>query len=130
MRVSSSEEGSLATVAREWTRIGVTGFGGPPAPIPLLRKLVVDREGWMDHHEFEDANAACSLLPGPSSTQLAIFCAYRVAGWPASSAYDISCTSSWLRTVMPCCANITALNLMLKPSLRMPADSMIGRKAA
>src|SRR6201995_6032348 len=75
---------SLSIVAREWTRIGVTGFGGPPAHIALLRKLVVDREGWMDHHEFEDANAACSLLPGPSSTQLAIFCAYRVAGWPGA----------------------------------------------
>ncbi|HTR75533.1 MAG TPA: chromate efflux transporter [Solirubrobacterales bacterium] len=75
---------SLETVAREWTRIGVTGFGGPPAHISLLRKLVVDREGWMDHHAFEDANAACSLLPGPSSTQLAIFCAYRVAGWPGA----------------------------------------------
>ncbi len=71
-------------MAREWTRIGVTGFGGPPAHIALLRKLVVDREGWMDHHAFEDANAACSLLPGPSSTQLAIFCAYRVAGWPGA----------------------------------------------
>jgi chromate transporter len=77
-------EAPLADVAREWTRIGVTGFGGPPAHIALLRKLVVDREGWMDHHEFEDANAACSLLPGPSSTQLAIFCAYRVAGWPGA----------------------------------------------
>jgi chromate transporter len=79
-----SGEAPLAIVAREWTRIGVTGFGGPPAHIALLRKLVVDREGWMDHHEFEDANAACSLLPGPSSTQLAIFCAYRVAGWPGA----------------------------------------------
>jgi chromate transporter len=75
---------SLETVAREWTRIGVTGFGGPPAHIALLRKLVVDREGWMDHHAFEDANAACSMLPGPASTQLAIFCAYRVAGWPGA----------------------------------------------
>src|ERR1700753_4384907 len=74
----------LGTVARGWTRIGVTGFGGPPAHIALLRKLAVDREGWMDHDEFEDANAACSLLPGPSSTQLAIFCAYRVAGWPGA----------------------------------------------
>ena len=75
---------SLETVAREWTRIGVTGFGGPPAHIALLRKLVVDREGWMDHVAFEDANAACSMLPGPASTQLAIFCAYRVAGWPGA----------------------------------------------
>ncbi len=71
---------SLRTVARAWTRIGVTGFGGPPAHIALLRQLVVDREGWMDAASFQDANAACGLLPGPASTQLAIFCAYRVAG--------------------------------------------------
>ncbi len=74
----------LATVAREWTRIGITGFGGPPAHIALLRRLVVDRYGWMDAREFEDANAACGLLPGPASTQLAIFCAYRVAGAPGA----------------------------------------------
>ena len=72
--------GSLATVAREWTRIGITGFGGPPAHIALLRELVVSRRSWMDAREFEDANAACGLLPGPASTQLAIFCAYRVGG--------------------------------------------------
>ena len=71
---------SLATVAREWTRIGITGFGGPPAHIALLRRLVVTRMRWMDAREFEDANAACGLLPGPGSTQLSIFCAYRVAG--------------------------------------------------
>ena len=71
---------SLGVVAREWTRIGVTGFGGPPAHIALLRRLVVERMGWMDARSFEDAIAACNLLPGPASTQLAIFCAYRVAG--------------------------------------------------
>ena len=36
---------TLGTVAREWTRIGLTGFGGPPAHIALLRRLVVDRRG-------------------------------------------------------------------------------------
>jgi chromate transporter len=71
---------SLGTVAREWTRIGVTGFGGPPAHIALLRQLMVERKGWMGAREFQDANAACGLLPGPASTQLSIFCAYRVAG--------------------------------------------------
>jgi chromate transporter len=30
--------------------------------------------------EFEDAVAACNLLPGPASTQLAIFCAWRLRG--------------------------------------------------
>jgi chromate transporter len=41
---------------------------------------MVDRMGWMDSEEFQDANAACGLLPGPASTQMSIFCAYRVAG--------------------------------------------------
>ena len=71
---------SLATVAREWTRIGVTGFGGPPVHVALLRELVVVRRQWIDATAFEDANAACGLLPGPASTQLAILLAYRLAG--------------------------------------------------
>jgi chromate transporter len=79
-RTQPASSASLGEVAREWTRIGVTGFGGPPAHIALLRSLVVDRKRWMDAREFEDANAACGLLPGPASTQMAIFCAYRVRG--------------------------------------------------
>jgi chromate transporter len=70
----------LATVLREWGRIGVTGFGGPPTHIALLRRLCVAQRGWLDASEFEDAIATCNLLPGPASTQLAIFCAWRVRG--------------------------------------------------
>jgi chromate transporter len=73
-------QAGLGTVLREWGRIGCVGFGGPPAHIALLRKLCVDREHWLDAAEFEDAISACNLLPGPASTQLAIFCAWRVRG--------------------------------------------------
>ncbi len=70
----------IRIVLREWGRIGVLGFGGPPAHIALLRDLAVERRGWLGKREFEDANAACALLPGPASTQMAIYCAQRVAG--------------------------------------------------
>ena len=70
----------LRTVLREWGRIGCIGFGGPPTHIKLLRELCVERRKWLDPQEFEDAIAACNLLPGPASTQLAIFCAWRVRG--------------------------------------------------
>jgi chromate transporter len=70
----------LPTVLKEWGRIGCIGFGGPPAHIALLRRLCVDDRRWLDAREFEDAIAACNLLPGPASTQLAIFCAWRVRG--------------------------------------------------
>jgi chromate transporter len=75
----------LRTVASEWTRIGVTGFGGPPTHIALLHQLVVSERSWISDREFEDAVAACNLLPGPASTQLAIFCARRVAGPPGAA---------------------------------------------
>ena len=70
----------LTTVLREWGRIGCVGFGGPPAHIRLLRQLVVERRRWLDAREFEDAIAVCNLMPGPASTQLAIFCAWRLRG--------------------------------------------------
>ena len=34
----------------------------------------------MSAHEFEDAISSTNLLPGPASTQLAIFCAWRLRG--------------------------------------------------
>jgi len=70
----------LATIARDWARIGCIGFGGPPSHIALLRKLCVDQQGWLTPTDFEDGIAATNLLPGPASTQLAIFCAWRLRG--------------------------------------------------
>ncbi|MGZ4344691.1 MAG: chromate efflux transporter [Solirubrobacteraceae bacterium] len=81
MTAEPADRVGLETVAREWTRIGLTGFGGPPAHIALLRRLVVERK-WIEPRELEEAIGACNLLPGPASTQLALFCAQRVAGTP------------------------------------------------
>ncbi|MDT0344207.1 chromate efflux transporter [Streptomyces litchfieldiae] len=75
---------SLSTIAREWGRIGVLGFGGPPAHIALLRELCVERRGWVEARDFEDGIAATNLLPGPASTQLAILNAWWLRGaWGA-----------------------------------------------
>ncbi len=79
-QVDASPSVPLALIAREWGRIGITGFGGPPAHIALLRRLCVQRNSWLTEAEFEDGIAATSLLPGPASTQLAIFCGWRLAG--------------------------------------------------
>ena len=70
----------LATIAGQWARMGITGFGGPPAHIVLLRALCVDNRKWLSASEFEDGIAATTLLPGPASTQLAIFCAWKLRG--------------------------------------------------
>ncbi|HSD81071.1 MAG TPA: chromate transporter, partial [Solirubrobacteraceae bacterium] len=70
----------LPEIAREWGRIGCVGFGGPPAHVALLRELCVDRRGWLGAEDFEHGVAATNLLPGPASTQLAIYCAWRLRG--------------------------------------------------
>jgi chromate transporter len=74
----------LGTIAREWGRIGCIGFGGPPTHIVLLRQLCVQRQGLISAAEFEDGIAATNLLPGPASTQLAIFTAWRLRGLPGA----------------------------------------------
>ena len=76
----SSAPISLSTVLREWGRIGCIGFGGPPTHIALLRDVCVRRRRWLSEQDFEDAIAVCNLLPGPASTQLAIYCAWRLRG--------------------------------------------------
>jgi chromate transporter len=75
---------STGRILRTWGRLGLLGFGGPPAHVALLRELCVERHRWLEPKEFEDANAATQLLPGPASTQLAIYCAWR-AGGPAGA---------------------------------------------
>ena len=76
----NSYEASLRDVAVNWLRIGITGFGGPPTHIRLLRELCVTQKNWIDAEHFEDAVATYNLLPGPASTQLAIYSAWKVRG--------------------------------------------------
>ena len=76
----AAERVPLSVIARPWGRLGCIGFGGPPAHIALLRKLVVDDRKWLPEQEFEDGVAAVNLLPGPASTQLTIYCAWRLRG--------------------------------------------------
>jgi chromate transporter len=78
--VSDRETVPFSTIAAQWGRIGVIGFGGPPTHILLLRRLCVEDRGWLSPSEFEDGIAATNLLPGPASTQLAIYCAWRLRG--------------------------------------------------
>lgn len=82
--LTGRSEPGLVVIAREWTRVGCIGFGGPPAHIALLRELCVERHGWLSAEEFGDAIATTNLLPGPGSTQLAIFCAWRLGGTPGA----------------------------------------------
>ncbi|MBS2038873.1 chromate efflux transporter [bacterium] len=52
--------------------LGLTSFGGPVAHLAYFRKELVERRGWLTDEEYADTVALCQLLPGPSSSQVAV----------------------------------------------------------
>jgi chromate transporter len=62
-------------------RLGFTAFGGPAAHIAMMEEEVVRRRGWLTREQFLDLLGATNLIPGPNSTEMAIFIGYRRAGW-------------------------------------------------
>jgi chromate transporter len=70
------------TVALVLLKVGLIAFGGPVTHVAFMRRELVERRGWLDEKTFLRMFAACNLIPGPSSTELAIFIGYRLSGWP------------------------------------------------
>jgi len=62
-------------------KIGVTAFGGPPAHMAMMEEECVNRRGWISRERFLDFLGAVNLLPGPNSTEMAIYLGYVRAGW-------------------------------------------------
>jgi chromate transporter len=62
-------------------RLGFTAFGGPAAHIAMMEDEVVRRRNWLSREQFVDLLGAANLIPGPSSTELAIYLGYRRAGF-------------------------------------------------
>ena len=63
-----------------WGRVGLVGFGGGPAMIPLMQAECVETNGWVTEEQFLDALAASSALPGPIAAKMSIFVGLEVAG--------------------------------------------------
>lgn len=62
-------------------RIGMLGYGGGPASIPLVHKEVVEKNKWLTDDDFSDILAMANTLPGPINTKMAGYIGYRVAGY-------------------------------------------------
>jgi len=72
---------SLAELALVFLKLGTTAFGGPAAHIAMMEEEFVRKRQWITKAEFLDRLAAASLIPGPSSTEVAIFIGQAKRGW-------------------------------------------------
>ena len=78
---SDIERGSLTELALFFLRLGTTAFGGPAAHIAIMEDELVRRRKWLSREKFLDLLGASNLIPGPSSSELAIHIGYLRAGW-------------------------------------------------
>jgi chromate transport protein ChrA len=86
-------------------KLGTIAFGGPAVHVAMLREETVRRRRWLADAEFLDLFAAVSVLPGPSSTQLAIALARRRAGWVGLVKPEVvACLTGWRSAAMPVAA--------------------------
>lgn len=79
-QADGARPGGRAALAGTFLRLGLTAFGGPAAHIALMEQEFVRRRRWLTAAEFLDLVGAASIIPGPSSTEVAISLGYRRAG--------------------------------------------------
>jgi chromate transporter len=95
-------------VAARFFRLGLTSFGGPVAHLGYFRREFVEKAGWLEDAAFGEIVALCSVLPGPSSSQVGIVLGALRAGpagafaawvcFAAPSAVALACFGVALRT--------------------------------
>jgi chromate transporter len=78
---SASRRSRLIEVAALFLRLGFTAFGGPAAHIAIMRDEVVKKRKWITEQEFLDLFGAANMIPGPTSTETAIYLGFRRVGW-------------------------------------------------
>jgi len=80
-RIKAARPGFSGDLAAPFLLLGLTAFGGPAAHIAMMEEEFVRRRAWVSHADFLDMLGASNLVPGPSSTEMAIHIGHQRAGW-------------------------------------------------
>jgi len=81
MAETQVRDASLGEIAIAFLKLGTIAFGGPPAHLAMMEEEFVRRRAWITQAEFLDRLATANLIPGPSSTEVAIFIGQLKRGW-------------------------------------------------
>jgi len=82
VKTETAKRARLGEIARAFLRLGFVAFGGAAAHIGLMEEEFVRRRKWLTREEFLDRLGAVNLLPGPTSTEMAIYLGELRGGFP------------------------------------------------
>ena len=72
MTDDASRQRRLRELAAVFGVLGATAVGGPAAHIAMTRSAIVERRRWLDDAEYLDLIGMANLVPGPTSTEVAM----------------------------------------------------------
>jgi chromate transporter len=72
---------TLKELAFLFLKLGIISFGGPAAHIAIMENKIVRQLKWLTELQFLDLFSIANLIPGPTSTELAILIGNERAGW-------------------------------------------------
>jgi len=61
-------------------KIGLVGFGGGWAILPIIEREIVEDAGWLTAEEYYDLVAIAGSTPGPVAVNAATYVGYKLAG--------------------------------------------------
>jgi chromate transporter len=96
--------------------LGLTAYGGP-AMIPVVRRHVVERKGWLAEGDFNLGLALCQMLPGATVMQHAAYVGLRLRGAPGALA-------AYVGFALPAFCFVTGLSVLYVGH----RDSILGHK--
>ncbi|PZO09113.1 MAG: chromate transporter [Alphaproteobacteria bacterium] len=71
---------SYSALFLRFLKFGAMAFGGPVAQIAMLRRELVEEEGWMSGPRFNRLLAVMQVLPGPEAHELSVHLGMRAKG--------------------------------------------------
>jgi chromate transporter len=77
----ATRKARILEVAGLFLKLGLTAFGGPAAHQAMMYDEVVTRRKWITEERFLELFGAANLIPGPTSTEMAIYLGIQRVGW-------------------------------------------------
>nr|MDK2850186.1 chromate transporter [Candidatus Cloacimonadota bacterium] len=108
----------LLQIFLTFLKIGAFTIGGGYAMIPLIKREVCSRHGWITEEEFLDGLAAAHSAPGSIAVNISIYTGYHVRG-----------KSGMLMAVLGTILPSTLIILMIAMLFSQYADQAVVRRA-